>query len=165
MTLQPKTVKILAAVGALALLAAIGLFAFLYVAVQNAGPKQPKITAYTHGGAVEVAPLEYCTVTLEDCTDGSIAQVEVRDNEPLQLSLPHDISSAPWRLVMVWEKPNGTLLAQEKYYRKDEALAVTIRSEEKPPLRLNGVEIQLPSALIDENGLQHAHAVWSIKTA
>ncbi|WP_187776399.1 DUF2771 domain-containing protein [Antrihabitans cavernicola] len=164
MKLQPKTVKILAGLGALVLVVVIGLVAVLYVAIRDKGPKQPSVIAYSHGKSIDVKPLEYCSVTLQDCTQGPIAQLEVPGTDPLQLSLPDDISAAPWRLVMIFEKPDGTLVPQERYFKKDEVAAVTVQSEESPKLRLNGVEIQLPSAVVDENGLPKAHAIWSIKT-
>lgn len=165
MNLKPKTVTILAALGTLVLVAVVGLGAVLYLTLRDPGQKQPIVSAYAHGENVEVKPLEYCSLTLEDCAQGSIAQLDVPGTEPLQLSLPHDISSAPWRLVMVFSQPDGSLVPQERYFSANETRAVTVQSDADPKLRLNGVEIQLPSAVVDQNGLPQAHAIWSIKTS
>lgn len=165
MNLKPKTVKILAALGVLALVAVVGLGAVLYLTLRDRGQHQPTVSAFAHGETVDVKPLEYCSVTLEDCTQGAIARLDVPGTEPLQLSLPHDISSAPWRLVMVFAGPDGTLVPKERYFAADETRAVTVQSDADPKLRLNGVEIQLPSAVVDQNGLPQAHAIWSIKTS
>ncbi len=165
MKLQPKTIRIVALLGTLVLVAAIGMVAAVVFALKGAEKPQPEIAAYAHGKTVTVHPYRYCTVDLEDCTEGDVAALEVPIGYPLQISLPTAISDAPWRLVAVYQLPDGELLQTDRYYGKGEVAAVTVESDANPALQLNGIEIQLPSAVVDETGLPRAHAIWSIKTA
>ncbi len=165
MKLQPKTIRIVALLGTLVLVAAIGIVAAVVLALHGKEKPQPEIQAYAHGKTVTVQPYRYCTVNLEDCTEGAVAELDVPAGYPLQISLPKGISSAPWRLVAVYQLADGALLQTDRYYAKDEVAAVTVQSDTNPKLQLNGIEIQLPSAVVDETGLPRAHAIWSIKTA
>lgn len=161
--MQASTKKILAIVTAGLTVTLIAFVAVMVTLVRGADTHPTTLTAYAHGTSVEVAPLEYCTLYLEDCKSGDIAQLDVPTGYPLQLSLPKEIADAPWRLVAVYEIGDGTSFVAKRTYTPGEATAVTVEPIEG--MALAGVEIQLPSAVIDEEGLPQAHAVWSIKTA
>jgi Protein of unknown function (DUF2771) len=149
----------------LALIVVVAAAVVVVLAIRDSDERLPQITAYSYGETITVAPAEYCGFDLTDCTQGNLAVLDVPAGQPLQLSLPKEIADAPWRLVMVYQGPEGKLEPQERYYRSGEADAVTVVSDRSPAWQLNGVEIQLPSAVVDENGLPHARAVWAIKTA
>lgn len=165
MTLQSRTKKTLALIVVAVLVVLVAFVAVLTVLIRNAGERLPQVAAYAHGKSITVPPLQYCNLYLEDCVNGELAKLDVPVDYPLQLSLPAEIADAPWRLVMVFEGPDGALVTEERYYAPGEVDAVTVRSAQHPPLQLNGIEIQLPSAVIDEEGLPQAHAIWAIKTA
>lgn len=162
MNLQPRAKKILAlsAVGLVVIL--VAFVGILYTLIRESAPRPPSITAFAHRTSLQVEPLEYCNLYLEDCTSGTIAELDVPVGYPLQLSLPQEIVDAPWRIVIVYQDQSGNLVVQEQAHRAGETRAITIPSTDE--LQLAGVEIQLPSAVIDEQGLTEAHAVWSIKT-
>lgn len=132
--------------------------------IRNADEPPPGITAFASGRTITVAPFRYCTIKLTDCHDGVIEHLAVRTGSPLQLSLPKTISDAPWRLVSVFDGPHGESIARQTFYAKGEGTAVTVRSTENPPMQLAGIEIQLPSAVVDKAGMPYARGIWSIKT-
>ncbi len=47
-------------------------------------------------------PTQYCNLYLEDCAEIAITTLAVPAGYPLQLSLPTEISDAPWRLIAVY---------------------------------------------------------------
>jgi hypothetical protein len=148
-----------------ALIAVVAAAVVVVMAIRDSDEHLPQITAYAYGETITVEPAQYCGFDLKECTQGDLAMLDVPAGMPLQLSLPKEIADAPWRLVMVYQGPDGELVPQERYYRSGEADAVTVVSNRTPAWQLNGVEVQLPSAVVDENGLPHARAVWAIKTA
>ena len=163
MRLQPKTVKILALLATGLLVVVVAFAAVMTVLIRDAGERHPQINAFAAGRSVTVSPIRFCTIKLQDCTEeGTPATLSVPPGGQLELSLPSEISGAPWRLLTVFQDPNGLIEDHERYYAPDETKSVTIASDGK---QLNGIEIQLPSAVVDENGVPRAHAIWSIKTA
>ncbi|ONM50391.1 DUF2771 domain-containing protein [Nocardia donostiensis] len=165
-TLNTRTIVALLTVGLLVLGAAFT--GVLWVLVRNADSRDPEITAYAHGTTVTVPPFMYCTVRMEDCRYGETVSLDVPAGYPLQLSLPTQISGAPWLIQQVYELPSGEEVAEMSGHAEfDGARAITIDSQPEPDLRLVGVEIQLPILARDETGREFyvPHAVWSIKTA
>ncbi|MFH5209141.1 DUF2771 domain-containing protein [Antrihabitans spumae] len=165
MRLQPKTVKILALLGTGVLVVAVAFFAVLFVLVKDSDPRLPAVTAYAYGEAITVEPTRYCELDLTECSEeGSIAKLQVPVGYPLQLSLPKELSDAPWRLYATYDGPNGLEIV-EQGYRPGQATAVSVRSKTTPEAKLLGVEIRLPSSVVDENGDPFQRAVWLIETA
>lgn len=163
---QTRTKRIVLGLAVLALVAVIGAAIVVVVAVRNADEQLPQITAFGNGRSITVPPSVYCSIDLQNCSQGDLAVLDVDAGQPLQLSLPRAISDAPWRLVTVFQDPaTGELVPQERYFESGSRRAVTVVSDRKPAWQLAGVEIQLPSAVVDENGLPRARAVWGIKTA
>ncbi|NLU82427.1 DUF2771 domain-containing protein [Rhodococcus sp. HNM0569] len=159
--MQPTTKRNLIAIAAALVVALVVFVSVLVVLIRGSDPRPVSVTAYSHGSTVEVTPYLYCTVNLEDCSEeGTIAPLDVPAGMPLQLSLPSEISSAPWRLLTVYQGPNGEPVVQARIYLSNDASAVTVPST--PELPLVGVEIQLPSAVVDEQGQPKARAVWAV---
>ena len=163
MNLHPRTRRIAFILGALLVVVAVAFGAVMIVLVRAAPPAEPTITAYSYGRAGPVPPLRYCSIDLTACSTGATVDLEVPAGQPLQLSLPDAIAAAPWHLITVHQRADGTVVTTDRQYRTGEATAVTVESSRD--LQLNGVEIQLPSAAVDRAGLPIARAVWSIKTA
>ncbi|TSD96620.1 DUF2771 domain-containing protein [Skermania sp. ID1734] len=155
----------LAALAAALFVVAVAFIVVMVVIIRGAKPPLPQITAYAHGKAITVSPYQYCTFNLADCKQGSIAQLDVPAGYPLQLSLPSEISKAPWRIIMSYVRPDGAMIIKERYYASNEASAVTVESDTNPAWQLAGVEIQIPSAVVDESGIPRVRGIWSIKTA
>jgi hypothetical protein len=141
----------------------VAFVAVLFWLIQRAPEKHPQITAFASGSTVEIEPMVYCTVWLEDCTPGRQSVLLVPRGEVLQLSLPREIADAPWKLVLEYAKPDGTLYQKviERTGAEHGAPAITIATKDQLTL----VELQLPSAVIDESGARAAHAFWSLRTA
>ncbi|WP_020476840.1 MULTISPECIES: DUF2771 domain-containing protein [unclassified Rhodococcus (in: high G+C Gram-positive bacteria)] len=161
--MQARTKKILALIAVGLMVVLVAFVGVLYALVRNSSPRLPEITAFAHNRAEQIPPLAYCNLYLEDCTTGDLAELDVPPGSSLQLSLPQEIVDAPWRMLVVYQDASGQVVVQEQAHRAGETRAVTVPSSDD--LQLAGVEIQLPSAVIDEQGLTKARAAWSIKTA
>lgn len=179
-----KNARTIVALGAAALLIFVAAFiGVLTVLVRNAPDKDPEITAYAHGKTVTVGPYKYCDLALTDggeiqlvdCRDGAVAELDVPDGYPLQLSLPKKIAEAPWLMTLVYQLPDGTQLPMPsgRSSYPDGALALTIPQtadvkvgDNTLHLPLIGVELGLPVPGRDDagNDVRAVHAVWSIKT-
>ncbi len=177
----------IAALGAVLLAVVAAIVVPTFLLVRDAEPHRPTLTAYAGGTSIRVEPYRYCTVNLEDCVDGGSARLEVRPDEPLQVSLPAEIADAPlWRLLMVYEGADGQPVERLQYFTRRGAepqplrdggepsldglngipgrSSLTIQWPERPHLQLAGIEISLPSAVVDQEGNPFVHATWSIKT-
>ncbi|MFZ2177228.1 MAG: DUF2771 domain-containing protein [Rhodococcus sp. (in: high G+C Gram-positive bacteria)] len=161
--MQARTKKILALISVGLVIVLVAFVGVVYALVRDSPAEPPVITAFAHDRAAQVTPLVYCSLYLEDCVTSDFAEIDVPAGYPLQLSLPQEIVDAPWRLMAIYQDRAGQLVVREEAHHAGEVHAVTIPSSED--LQLAGVEIQLPSAVIDDRGLTHARAAWSIKTA
>lgn len=154
MTLQARTKKTIAALSVVALVAAGGLAAVVTVLVQNAPESLPTVTAYAHYKTVD-AHAGVCDADLA-CAGLEIANLSVPAGQPLQLSLPKDVSNSDWRLnVQIGNPETGEVFNGFRDYTPGEASAVTVPSGKNE--QLLGVIIQLPA-----NG--SLAPVWAIQT-
>lgn len=163
MNLQARTKKMLALGVAALVVVAAAVAATVWKLVDSAEPALPTITAFAHGSTEGVQPAQHCTLYLEDCVENPITELEVPAGYPLQLSLPGEITDAPWRMITVYgDTRTGQTYIDGMMFESGAKRAVTVPSD--PSLQLLGVEIQLPSAVVDEAGEPISHAVWAIKT-
>jgi hypothetical protein len=132
--------------------------------LRDSGPRQPEISAYSHGHTVRVGPYLYCNVlNLNECQQPQAqGELKVSGNYPVQLSVPEAISRAPWRLLQVYEDPANTATTM---YRPGTRLAVTIPSVDPQRGRLTGIVVQLLTLVVDPSGELHEapHAEWSVR--
>ncbi len=168
MNLAPKTKKIVA-IGAVGLLVIGAVFtAVLALAIRDAPAHRPAITAFADGRTVVVEPYLYCPVEAPLCeSDGVSYTVPMRAGYPLQLSLPSEITSAPWIVASVYGDDNGDAFEIDRLYLPGEKLGLTVPSVDDEGRKLIGVEIRLPSGIIDADTNQEeiiSHAIWSIAT-
>lgn len=171
MNLAAKTKKILA-IGTAGLVVLGVAFVFvLALLVRDAEPHTPVITAFADGTAIEVAPYLYCPVDAPLCqSDGNSAALDVSEGHPLQLSLPTEITGAPWIAAAVYADkadPND-IVETDTLYLPGQQLALTVPPLDDDGRLLVGVEIRLPSGIIDADTQQEeiiSHAIWSIATA
>lgn len=163
MTVQTRTKKLVALAAAGLLVVGVAFAAVITLLVRGADTPPPMLTAYTHGKTVEVPPLQYCDLSLEECEQASVTELAVPVGYPLQLSLPKAISGAPWRMIIQYQDADGNEVLEQRSYESGPDSAITIESTEDRQLLV--VELQLPSSVIDEEGRSISHAIWSIQAA
>ena len=163
--MKPKAkrgVVALVAVVVVLLAAVAGVGAWLLV--RPSGPQRPEISAFSHGHLTRVGPYLYCNVlNLDDCqTPQAQGVLPVNEHYPVQLSVPNEISRAPWRLLQVYEDAANTT---STFFRPDTRLAVTIPTVDPQRGRLTGIVVQLLTLVVDTAGELHEapHAEWSVR--
>lgn len=149
---------------ALVVLAAVGAGVGAWALVRRHTSALPQISVYSHGTTVRVDPYLYCNVVnLDDCVRGGTqGELAVSGRYPVQLSVPAPISSAPWRLLRVYEDEQNTTTSA---FRPGTQLAVTIPTVDPQRGRVVGLVVQLITLVKDQNGELHdlPHAEWSVK--
>lgn len=167
--LAPKTKKLLAIGTAGLVVIGVAFVAVLALLIRDAPTHRPTITAFADGRSVTVEPYLYCPVNEPLCeNDGASSSVPVREGYPLQLSLPGEITSAPWIVAAVYADDSGNVVETDTLYLPDEKLGLTVAPTDDDGRKLLGVEIRLPSGVIDTDTLQEeiiSHAIWSIATS
>lgn len=151
---------------ALVVLAAAGAGVGAWALAHGKDSRLPQISAYSHGTTVRVGPYMYCNVVnLNDCVkDSTQGELSVSERYPVQLSVPAQISRAPWRLLKVYADERDTTTTS---YRPGTQLAVTIPTVDPNRGRLTGLVVQLLTLVQDQNGelLDLPHAEWSVRLA
>lgn len=137
----------------------------IWLLTRNQPPRRPDISAYSLGRLVRVGPYRYCNVVnLDECENNlTVGVLAVNDRNPVQLSVPTDISRAPWLLRSFYDDPRDTTL---EVARPNARLAATIPTVGSHGGRLNRVVVQLLTLVKDEQGdlLPMPHAEWSVRT-
>ncbi|CCQ17759.1 putative uncharacterized protein [Rhodococcus sp. AW25M09] len=168
MNLAPRTKKIGAMIAAGLLVVAVAFVAVLAVLIGNAPDKEPVVTAYADGRTVEVEPYLYCAVSDPLCTNvGETSELEVGKAPTVQLSLPEPIYSAPWVLAVVYGDGSGDAVENTEFNEPGTRLSVTVPTSDESNRTLLGIEIRLPTGIIDTDTNQEgfvSHAIWSIGT-
>lgn len=163
MNLQARTKKTIALLVVAVLIVGVAFAAVMVRLIGSADPRLPEITAYAYGKSITIEPTQHCNLYLEDCIQNPLASLDVPAGEALQLSLPTEIADAPWRMIMVYQDlETGETYIGGTMFGPGQRLAVTVPAD--PTKQLLGVEVQLPSAVVDEIGEPIAHAVWSLQT-
>ncbi|GAB2932339.1 DUF2771 domain-containing protein [Rhodococcus aerolatus] len=160
MTRTRLTAAVLALV---ALVLAGALTAAVVVLLPGGTPENPQLTAYAGGETITVPPTLFCNVAITSCEVGATATLPVPRGKSLQISLPSEIADAPWRLISVFTEPDGTQRTEDRFFRPGERLAVTVGSAD-PREQVAGAEVQLPSSVVDAQGVPQASATWGIST-
>lgn len=149
---------------ALVVLAAIGAGVGAWSLTRGDESRLPKISAYSAGTTIRVGPYLYCNVVdLNDCAkEPAQGELSVSEGYPVQLSLPTEISGAPWRLLKVYSDGRDTTTTS---YRPGTQLAVTVPTVDPNRGRMVGLVVQLLTLVQDQNGELHdlPHAEWSVR--
>lgn len=150
------------------LVIAVAFVAVLTLLIGNAPDKEPVVTAYSNGRTVEVEPYLYCAVSDPLCTNvGETSELEVGKAPTVQLSLPEAIYSAPWVLAVVYGDDGGDAVENTEFNEPGTRLSVTVPTSDENDRTLLGIEIRLPTGIIDTDTNQEgfvSHAIWSIGT-
>lgn len=134
------------------------------VLVRHPAKNPPEISVYSRGHAEQLSPYMYCNVlNLNECENPRTqGDLRVTSRDPVQLSVPEEISRAPWRLLRIYENVADSTVA---LYRPGTRSAVTIPTYDQHRGRLAGIVVQLSTLVMDQSGeLQEVpHAEWSVR--
>lgn len=166
MNLAPRTKKIAAILAAGLLVIAVAFVAVLALLIGNAPDKEPIVAAYANGRTVEVEPYLYCAVSDPLCTNvGETSEIQVGKARTVQLSLPEAVYSAPWVLALVYGDDSGNVVETGEFNEPGTRLSVTVPTRDDSNRTLLGIEVRLPTGIIDTDTDQEgfvSHAIWSI---
>lgn len=168
MNLTARTKKIVALLSVGLLVVGVAFVAVLAVLVSNADEDEPVVSVFSNGRTVEVEPYLYCPVSEPQCTNvGETTELDTGDAPVVQLSLPTTISGAPWVLASVYTDADGAVFENSEFNLPGDRRSATIATTDEEGRRLVGIEVRLPTGIIDPETLQEeivSHAVWSIAT-
>ncbi|MBB2990807.1 hypothetical protein FHR72_002280 [Mycolicibacterium iranicum] len=155
--------RLVAALVTLALLSTIGTGVLVWQLSRGHSSELPEISAFSNGHLTRVGPYRFCQVlNPTDCVvPAQQGELPVTGRKPIQLSIPGEISRAPWVLLRAYEDAD---VIEE--FRPDTTLAVTIPTMDAQRGRLTGLAVQLPTLVRDEAGNEFPvpHAEWSVRT-
>ena len=155
--------RLVAILAAVALLSVIGTGALVWHLTRDHQPELPQISAYSQGHLARVGPYRFCHVfNPTDCViPEDSGELPVDSRHPVQLSVPHAISRAPWVLLRSYEDDDLV-----EIIAPNTRLAVTIPTVDAERGRLTGIVVQLPTWVRDEAGNEFPvpHAEWSVQT-
>jgi hypothetical protein len=155
--------RVVAVLATVALLSSIVTGVLVWRLTRDHTPQLPKISAYSQGHLARVGPYRFCHVF--DPTDCIVpadqGEVPVTGRHPVQLSIPEEISKAPWVLLRTYEDDDLV-----EIFPPHTRLAVTIPTVDAQRGRLTGIVVQLPTWVRDEAGNEFPvpHAEWSVQT-
>ncbi|MFI8567361.1 DUF2771 domain-containing protein [Rhodococcus sp. NPDC078407] len=168
MKLAPRTKKIAAIIAAGLVVIAVAFVAVLALLIGNAPDKEPIVSAYSNGRAVDVEPYLYCAISDPLCTNvGETSEIAIGEAPTVQLSLPEAVYSAPWVLALVYGDDSGNVVEVGEFNEPGTKLSVTVPTTDDSDRTLLGIEIRLPTGIIDPETNQEgfvSHAIWSIGT-
>nr|WP_228046250.1 DUF2771 family protein [Saccharopolyspora sp. HNM0983] len=76
-------------------------------------PHEPQVTFYAHGDSVRLDPAQYCDATGQDCAEppeDPVGELRVPPGEPVQISVPAEVSDTPWQVVFLYRTAEGEQL-------------------------------------------------------
>lgn len=164
------TRRILLSVSALVGIVGVAFVLVVGKLILDAPATVPHVSAFADGRTAEVEPFRYCPVQEPLCDyEGESTTLPVRDGYPLQLSLPSEIFDNPWGFASVYGDPDtGEVVENDEYFAPGTRYSLTVPPRDEEGRELLGVEVRLPSGVIDPDTDQEeivSHAVWSIATA
>ncbi|SFB62261.1 Protein of unknown function [Amycolatopsis marina] len=136
----------------------------------------PEVTFFADGEAVESGPLVHCDVLIRRCEQGGDpAKLRARAGRPVQISVPSEVSDAPWVVNVQYADANGEPRpVKQEFFSPGTRHAYTATGD-APGDQLLVVEVQQLGAayaadedvnpLLDAAGNPQlvARAVWSLQ--
>ena len=140
----------------------------------SVGP--PEVTFYSDGHTVNAEPVVHCDALVRTCDKypDATANLKVRPGRPVQISVPSEVSKAPWLVNVQYADPTGQLRLKQQYFSPGSRLAFTA-TPGAPSDQLVVVEVQELGAafaadqsgnpILDENGNPQlvARSLWSLQ--
>ncbi|SFS56348.1 DUF2771 family protein [Saccharopolyspora flava] len=118
-----------------------------------ASPNQPQVTFYSHGDSVAVDAAQYCDPTGDQCSppnQEAVGELRMANRDPLQISVPAEVSQAPWQVVFLYQGLDGKQLdGRSPVFTPNSRHAYTLQL---PPdgARIEHVEVQQFSAVLTQ---------------
>ncbi|GAB3507344.1 DUF2771 family protein [Amycolatopsis cihanbeyliensis] len=78
-----------------------------FVAAGCSAPGAPQVTFFVDGDSVQAAPLMHCDVRVRSCEQGGTATLPARPGYPVQVSVPAEVSDAPWVVITQYANASG----------------------------------------------------------
>ncbi|WP_182359667.1 DUF2771 family protein [Tomitella gaofuii] len=162
-------------VAVVAVAAVVGVTFLIVAIVSDDTVERPVVTATAGDRTVKVEPFEWCDPqTPTECDPpGETADIPVAEGTPLVIDVPDAIANAPWSLKRYYVDPGvvdggvGSLIPDEQIFTPGSTHSVTVPPVNPDGNVLAGVEITLPTGIIDQatgDVTYIDHATWSIKT-
>lgn len=140
-------------------------------------PQRPQVTFFAAGATVMTQPYRYCDIRVTHCEqhDGHEGTLSVPPGQPIQISVPGQVTDAPWTVVIQFRDASGKQQPPKQVatFVPDERYAYTVRTP-APGAQITTVEVQEAGAafaltpngklITDRDGdprLQ-TRAVWSL---
>lgn len=146
-----------------AVLSAILIVVGVLIVNANTTTPPPQVTFYSNGKSVQAGPVKYCSIKVTDCVTGAKSHLEVPTGSPVQISLPRQISDAPWTMTLEYLGPGMRSEYELRTFAPGKRTAVTVGGPGEHRQLLT-VEINLPSAVVNPQGEPFSRAYWALDT-
>lgn len=114
-------------------------------------PDPPQVTFYSHGDSVRAAPVRYCNPMGRECSQPApeaAKELAVPADAPLQISVPEEISTAPWQIVFRYRTADDRLVeGRSPVFAPGRRHAYTLRLP-RDGTRFEHVEVQRYAATL-----------------
>ncbi|MDG3011742.1 DUF2771 domain-containing protein [Rhodococcus sp. D2-41] len=154
---------ILLRLGGAAVLAIVLIVVGVLVVNANTTTPPPQITFYANGKSVQAGPVKYCSIKVTDCVSGTKAHLDVPTGSPVQISLPKEISRAPWTMTLEYLGPGMRSEYELRTFAPNDRTAVAVGGAGEHRQLLT-VEINLPSSVVNPQGEPFSRAYWALDT-
>lgn len=152
---------ILLSLGAAAVVAVLAIVAGVLAVHFTSEPEPPEVTFYVHGESVRTGPVKYCSLTLTDCVGNPKPHLDAPVGSPVQISLPEQISQAPWTMTVEYLGPGDRSEYALYAFPPNARRAVTVGGGDRQILT---IEINLPSAVVTAQGAPFSRGYWALDT-
>ncbi|MBY8847527.1 DUF2771 family protein [Saccharothrix longispora] len=118
-----------------------------------AAPRNPEVTFYADGHAVDVGPSQYCDLQSENCDvdPNALGVLRVRPGKPVQISVPGELAETAWSVKFTYRDGAGVPqepLRSKLFTSREPRFAYTLVLPD-PEARLESVEVQQYGARIE----------------
>ncbi|TCP56554.1 uncharacterized protein DUF2771 [Tamaricihabitans halophyticus] len=136
-------------------------------------PTQPEVSFYAGGESVAIEPTLYCSVDFSECGENpeAGAELEIPPGEPLQISLPKEVSDAPWLAVFRYETADGEQgpESRTKVFEPGTQHAYTLQppggDDRLTEVQINRIVGLQPPAAADGELEFVSNATWTLRAA
>jgi hypothetical protein len=124
------------------------------VAVAACAPSAPQVTFSANGKSITAAAARYCDPTGQNCTPppkNPVAMLAIPPHAPLQISVPKQVSQAPWQVAFLYRGLHGEdLQGRTPVFPPNQQHDYTLQVP-ADGTRLEHVEIQEFSGVVSPN--------------
>jgi hypothetical protein len=114
-------------------------------------PQKPEVTFFAAGSTAMAKPYRYCNVRVTHCEhhDGHQVTLHAPPGTPVQVSVPDQVHSAPWTVVVQYRSASGAEQPPKRVatFVPDQRYAYTVAPPE-PGAQIQTVEVQEAGAAL-----------------